>query len=106
MLAGSDYRLQVGSQLPVHRSAGQVLDKRFSSRYQFTVSYAFSRYTVFNGVINNDNLNESYGIAGSNRPHRFTFSGIWNIPGYGGGNAIAPGDLRTDGNYCLRFIRW
>jgi hypothetical protein len=40
--------------------------------------------TGFNGVINNDNLKECYGIQGSDRPHRFTFSGIWNIPGYGG----------------------
>jgi hypothetical protein len=101
---GQDPKAQCSQgQITVYRSAANYrytallakLDKRFSSRYQFTVSYAFSRYTGFNGVINNDNLNESYGIQGSDRPHRFTFSGIWNMPSYGGDSAIARGLLNS-----------
>jgi hypothetical protein len=78
--------------ITVFRSAGNYrytgllmkLDKRFSNRYQFTGSYAFSRYTGFNGIINNNNLNESRGIQGSDRSHRMTFSGIWDLPTYNG----------------------
>jgi hypothetical protein len=61
------------------------LDKRFSNRYQFTASYAFSQYKGWNGIIDNDNLNASYGFQGSDRPHRLTFSGIWELPYYNGG---------------------
>jgi hypothetical protein len=74
------------------------LDKRFSDRFQFTASYAFSRFTSWNpvaavGVANNDNFQESYGISPGDRPHRFTFSGIWEIPEYKGEQRLLQGIL-------------
>ncbi len=67
------------------------VDKRFANRYQFTASYAFSRYTSWNGVVNNDNLQESYGINAADRPHRLTFSGIWELPEYKGEQRLLRG---------------
>jgi len=64
------------------------LDKRFANRYQFTASYAFSSYEGWNGVVNNDNLQESYGISAADRPHRLTFSGIYEAPDYKGDNRL------------------
>ena len=66
------------------------LDKRFANGWQFTGSYALSRYTTnvnvgVNGV-SLDNLYETAGIAGNDVPHRFTFSGFYEIPTYKGSN--------------------
>jgi len=60
------------------------LDKRFANRYQFTASYAFSRYNSWNGIVNLNNWFESYGVNDNDRPHRFNFSGIWELPEYQG----------------------
>ena len=57
------------------------LDKRFSNDFQFTTSYAWSRYVTWNGIINYENLDESYGINSGDVPHRLVFSAIWNLPG-------------------------
>jgi Carboxypeptidase regulatory-like domain len=70
-------------------SALQVkVDKRFSSSFQFTGAYALSRYTTFaggtNGLSNNNNLYEGHGVSGGNPRHRFTFSGIWDLPKFKG----------------------
>ena len=62
------------------------LDKRFSNRYLFTASYALSKFTGFNGVNNANNFFETDGYQGSDRRHRFTFSGVMELPTYGGGN--------------------
>ncbi|MFN0085963.1 MAG: carboxypeptidase regulatory-like domain-containing protein [Blastocatellia bacterium] len=71
------------------------LDKRYASGWQFTGSYAFSRYTnnVNVGVngVSMDNLYETRGIAGNDIPHRFTFSGFYEIPKYGGENRLLRG---------------
>jgi hypothetical protein len=69
------------------------VDKRFSDKYQFTVSYAFSRYNSWNGIVNNNNYQESYGINAGDRPHRLTFSGIWELPEYSGDLRLARGLL-------------
>jgi len=69
------------------------VDKRFSDNFQFTGSYAFSRYTGWNGVINLDNMQESYGIHPNDRPHRFNFSGIYEPPEYKGGQRFLRGLL-------------
>lgn len=55
-------------------------DRYFSRGVQFTGSYALSRYYTWNGIIDFKDLDASYGRSGSDRPHRFTFSGIWDLP--------------------------
>jgi hypothetical protein len=68
------------------------LDKRFSGGWQFTGSYALSRYTnnvnVTVGGVTPDNLYETAGIDGGDRPHRFTFSGFYEVPSYKGDSRI------------------
>jgi hypothetical protein len=71
------------------------VDKRFSDRYLFTGSYALSRYTGFNGVINPDNFFQADGYQGSDRHHRFAFSGVMELPSYGGGNKFLRGAFNT-----------
>jgi hypothetical protein len=60
------------------------VDKRFSDHYLFTASYALSKFTGFNGVINLDNFYEADDYQGSDRRHRFTFSGSMEVPEYKG----------------------
>lgn len=60
------------------------VDKRFAERYQFTGSYALSRFTGFNEVIDYNNLFAGDGYISSDRTHRFTFSGLLELPGYKG----------------------
>lgn len=71
------------------------LDKRFSNGWQFTGSYALSRYTnnvnVGAGGVSTDNLYETAGIAGNDIPHRFTFSGFYELPTYKGSNRLLRG---------------
>lgn len=62
------------------------LNKRFSDKYLFVASYALSRFTGFNGVINYDNFFEADGVQDADRTHRFTFSGVMETPKYGGGS--------------------
>jgi hypothetical protein len=75
------------------------LDKRFANGWQFTGSYALSRYVnnvnVGVGGVTPDNLYETRGIAGNDIPHRFTFSGFYEVPRYGGGNKLLRGLLNT-----------
>jgi|RhiMethySRZTD1v2_1073278.scaffolds.fasta_scaffold34372_2 carboxypeptidase family protein len=60
------------------------VDKRFAERYQFTGSYALSRFTGFNEVIDANNLFAGDGYLESDRTHRFTFSGLLELPSYKG----------------------
>src|SRR5581483_3424890 len=71
------------------------VDKRFTDRYLFTASYALSRYTGFNGVINPDNFFQANGYQGSDRRHRFTFSGVAELPTYRGSNLFLRGAFNT-----------
>lgn len=64
------------------------LDRRFSKSYLFTGSYALSKYTGHNGIINYDNLDEADGYQGADRTHKITFSGLWELPQYGGDNGF------------------
>jgi hypothetical protein len=55
-------------------------DKRFSNRYQFTASYALSR---LNGYFTGEDITDPfrfYGPLGADAPHRFTFSGVVDLP--------------------------
>lgn len=60
------------------------VDKRFANRYQFTASYALSSLTGFflrNGTPEDaDAWFKTSGPLGSDAKHRFTFSGLVNLP--------------------------
>ncbi|MBS1790337.1 MAG: TonB-dependent receptor [Acidobacteria bacterium] len=71
------------------------VDRRFTNRYLFTASYALSRYVGFNGVVNPDNFFQADGIQGADRTHRFTFSGVMELPKYGGDNGFLKGLVNT-----------
>lgn len=75
-------------------SALQVkVDKRFSDSFQFTGAYALSRYTTLASITNNNNLYEGFGINDGNPRHRFTFSGIWDLPKFKGDQRFLRGLL-------------
>jgi hypothetical protein len=67
------------------------VDKRFTERYQFTASYALSRFTGFNEVIAFDNLFAGDGYVSTDRTHRFVFSGLLELPRYTGGSRFLKG---------------
>jgi hypothetical protein len=67
------------------------VDRRFANRFQFTASYALSRYTTWNGVINLNDWQESYGINDGDRTHRLNISGIWQLPEYMGSQKFLRG---------------
>jgi len=71
------------------------VDKRFAERYQFTGSYALSRFTGFNEVIDANNLFAGDGYIESDRTHRFTFSGLLELPSYKGGSRFLRGLANT-----------
>ncbi len=54
------------------------LDKRFSNKYFFTVSYALTAESGNSGVINLDDYNASYGPQGSR--HILNLSANWEMP--------------------------
>ncbi|HYN24989.1 MAG TPA: TonB-dependent receptor, partial [Pyrinomonadaceae bacterium] len=65
------------------------LEKRFSNRYQFRASYTLSKSFNFanddqipfsNGPINSDNLQLEYGPTPNDQRHRFSFSGVFQLP--------------------------
>jgi carboxypeptidase family protein len=86
------------------------VEKRFSNRFQFTASYALS---ALNGFFINEDLENWFGSRGNlgeDARHRFTFSGIANLPfGIQGSliavyssrspfNARVPGDVDINGD--------
>ena len=65
------------------------LEKRFSKRYQFRASYTLSRSFNFanddqipfsNGPIDSSNLQLEYGPTPNDQRHRFSFSGVFQLP--------------------------
>jgi hypothetical protein len=57
------------------------VDKRFAHGLQFGGAYAGSRYITWSGrVIDNTNYHKSIGTSTGNPTHRFTASGIWELP--------------------------
>ncbi len=75
-------------------SALQVkLDKRFSDGFMLTGAYALARYTSFNSFTSYDDYSENFGLSGAVPKHTFTFSGIWDLPKYGGDSRFAKGLL-------------
>ncbi|MEN3327612.1 MAG: hypothetical protein V7638_2419 [Acidobacteriota bacterium] len=66
------------------------LEKRFSSNYQFRASYTLSRSFNYanddqipfsNGPIDSNDLRREYGPTPNDQRHRFTFSGVFQLPG-------------------------
>ncbi len=65
------------------------LEKRFAHNYQFRASYTLAKAFNFanddqipfsNGPINPQNLQLEYGPTPNDQRHRFTFSGVWDLP--------------------------
>ena len=65
------------------------LEKRFARNYQFRASYTLAKAFNFanddqipfsNGPLNPQNLNLEYGPTPNDQRHRFTFSGVWDLP--------------------------
>jgi hypothetical protein len=65
------------------------LEKRFSNHYQFRASYTLSRSFNFanddqipfsNGPIDSSNLQREYGPTPNDQRHRFSFSGVFQLP--------------------------
>jgi hypothetical protein len=56
------------------------LEKRFTNRYQFTASYAYSRLRGFDYDSDLSNPFALRGFGGADRPHIFSFSGVADLP--------------------------
>jgi outer membrane receptor protein involved in Fe transport len=65
------------------------LEKRFSNRHQFRASYTLSKAFNYanddqipfsNGPVNPDNVRLEYGPTPNDQRHRFTFSGVFELP--------------------------
>ncbi len=65
------------------------VEKRFAHRYQFRASYTLSKAFNYanddqipfsNGPLNPNNLSLEYGPTPNDQRHRFTFSGVWDLP--------------------------
>ena len=70
------------------------LEKRYSSRLQFTVGYALATNTGFisdNGFTDYDDYGLSYGNISGHRRHRLTVSGVWTLPDYHGDSKLVRG---------------
>ena len=66
------------------------LEKRFASHFQFRASYTLSRSLNYanddqipfsNGPIDSNDLRREYGPTPNDQRHRFTFSGVFQLPG-------------------------
>lgn len=66
------------------------LEKRFANRFQFRASYTLSRSANYanddqipfsNGPIDSNDLRREYGPTPNDQRHRFTFSGVFQLPG-------------------------
>ncbi len=74
-------------------SALQIkVDKRFDHGFQMTGSYALQKYSSFivGGFSDINDFSTALGDSGLPR-HQFTFSGIWSLPKYDGGNKLLRG---------------
>ena len=66
------------------------VEKRFANRYQFRASYTLSRSANYanddqipfsNGPIDSNDLRREYGPTPNDQRHRFSFSGVFYLPG-------------------------
>jgi hypothetical protein len=56
------------------------LERRFTNRYQFTASYAYSRTRGFDYDLDLNNPFALSGFGSADRPHIFSFSGVAELP--------------------------
>jgi hypothetical protein len=56
------------------------LERRFTNRYQFTASYAYSRTRGFGYGLDLNNPFALSGFGAADRPHIFSFSGVAELP--------------------------
>ena len=64
------------------------LDKRYSSRFQFTASYALAKNTGFVEFTEYDNAGSADGNVADQRRHRLTVSGVYEVPEYTGDSRL------------------
>ncbi|HJZ82405.1 MAG TPA: hypothetical protein VKD91_18730, partial [Pyrinomonadaceae bacterium] len=69
------------------------VDKRFSRGFQFGANYVYSHYTSLVTISNNKNLYDGFGPVAANPHHRFSASGIWELPKYKGELKLLRGAL-------------
>ncbi len=63
------------------------LDKRFSKGYTLGMNYTFSKFMQATELLNQDDPRPSEVISDADRPHRFSASGIYELP-FGKGRKI------------------
>jgi hypothetical protein len=63
-----------------YHSLQTALDKRFSQGYTLGMSYTFSKFMEATQFLNADDPRPHEIISGSDRPHRFSASGIYELP--------------------------
>src|SRR5262245_14471042 len=63
-----------------YHSLQASMNKRFSNGYTLGVSYTFSKFMEAVEFLNADDPRPTEIISGSDRPHRFTMSGIYELP--------------------------
>jgi hypothetical protein len=85
----------------LYRGLHVKLDRRFSSGFRLSASYALSAHEGFAEFLRYDDPASGYGTVAGQRRHRLTISGVWQIPRYQGGSRL----LRALANtWTLAFI--
>ncbi|HJZ99668.1 MAG TPA: hypothetical protein VKE70_24325, partial [Candidatus Solibacter sp.] len=75
-----------------YMAAEVMLDRRLGNGVQFSVSYVFSRYAAWNDPVQDlYNWQSTYGLTASDRTHRLSLSGLWQLPQYKGKSAFVRG---------------
>jgi len=70
--------------LSTYQALDIKVDKRFSHGFQVSGGYALSRYWTLVSISSLINFHDGHGISPNNPRHRFTASGIWELPKYKG----------------------
>jgi len=82
-----------------YHSTQSRLERRFSQGYTLQFGYTWSKSMEATGFLNSADLRPEEVISGLDRAHRFTASGIWEIP-YGKGRRFG-GNVGSVANFIL-----
>ena len=63
-----------------YHSLQMNLEKRFSAGYTFEATYTYAKFMEAAEVLNAGDPRPTEGLAAEDRPHRFTASGIYELP--------------------------